>query len=144
MTFRLELTSNWPLEKMIENGEAITRCLKAYVDEFPEWETLQNMFEEIQNGTRQLWVVFKDDVIVSALLTEIETIRATGKKVCRYAALGGVDGVEAVPAITGAVEVWAKEQGCDFCEMYGRRGWIKALKPLLYREEKAIFRKNLT
>jgi hypothetical protein len=143
MTYRCELTTDWTPEQFRQHEAEITACLKRYVDEYPEFETLRNIVEEIARGERQLWVIFNGDEIKSALVTEIEIVKATGKKVCRFAIMGGHEGIEAVPAMSEAVESWAKTQGAEFAEIFGRRGWGRVFKDFHYHEEKAIFRKAL-
>lgn len=40
------------------------------------------------------------------------------------------------------VAKWAKRQGCKYLEIYGRRGWKRALEG--YEEQSVIYRKALT
>jgi hypothetical protein len=144
VTYTVVLTTDWGKEDIAKHAGQLTHCMIRYVDEFPEFETLENMFAEIESGVRQLWAIMRDGDVKCIVVTEIEKINATGKVVCRYAAMGGVEGVDAVPAMIEAIEPWAiQEHGADFCEVFGRRGWGRLFKNHHYNEEKAIFRKAL-
>jgi hypothetical protein len=72
----------------------------------------------------QLWVLRRDGSVVGALVTEI--VRWPRRSVCRLALAGAEDGLrEEWLSWRGLIERWARAEGCDAMEIYGRPGWAR-------------------
>lgn len=140
---RVELTTTWPRERILAYGPQLTAAMRKLQDRFPREVTVDNLFQEIQTGRRQLWIILDDDDrFVSFVLTNIQTNEATGLKTLLIPSFAGTEGATTVPLI-GALEAWGREQGCDEAQVYGRRGWKPALAKEGYALDLAIYRKTL-
>jgi hypothetical protein len=72
----------------------------------------------------QLWILARDGAIVGALVTEI--LRWPRRTVCRLVLAGAEDGLrDEWLAWRGALEAWARAEGCTAMEIYGRPGWAR-------------------
>ena len=88
-------------------------------------------------GQWQLWVSGSGGEIKAVLITEILNFPRKRKCLLRYAAgtLGGILPHWEVFAS------WAREQGCDMVEIYGREGWEKTLPE--WKKCHAVFQREL-
>jgi hypothetical protein len=139
---RVELTSDWSPEQFAPYGPAITAAMHKLRDRFPREVTVEHLAEEIITGKRQLWLVLEDDRFVAFVLTEIQTNDATGLKTLLIPDFAGEHGASTVHLI-GAIEDWARSQGCDEVTVAGRMGWKKVLAREGYGLDIAIYRKAL-
>jgi hypothetical protein len=75
----------------------------------------------------QLWAVWRDGALAGVLVTEIR--RWPRRTVCRLALAAADDGARAdwLPW-RGRIEDWARAQGCDAIEIWGRPGWARLVK----------------
>ena len=69
-------------------------------------------------GRMQLWPGQR-----SAIVTEIADYPL--KRVCVIGFAGG--DIEELRTATGLLIPWAKSKGCDQIDVYGRKGWVRAL-----------------
>ena len=92
------------------------------------------------NGDYTLWVAIDEESkdVVAAMTTEFAYYPRD--KVCRVVTLAGERMKEWIGNLD-MVEDWAKEQGCNYLDMYGRRGWIKVLPD--WKEDSVLLRKKL-
>jgi len=92
------------------------------------------------NGDYTLWVAIDEESkdVVAAMTTEFAYYPRD--KVCRVVTLAGERMKEWIGNLD-MVEDWAKEQGCNYLDMYGRRGWIKVLPN--WKEDSVLLRKKL-
>ena len=92
------------------------------------------------NGDYTLWVAIDEESkdVVAAMTTEFAYYPRD--KVCRVVTLAGERMKEWIGNLD-MVEDWAKEQGCNYLDMYGRRGWIKVLQD--WKEDSVLLRKKL-
>lgn len=92
------------------------------------------------NGDYTLWVAIDEQSknVVAAMTTEFAYYPRD--KVCRVVTLAGERMKEWIGNLD-MVEEWAKEQGCSYLDMYGRRGWIKVLTD--WKEDSVLLRKKL-
>jgi hypothetical protein len=75
----------------------------------------------------QLWVARRDDAVVAALVTEI--VVYPRRKVCRFVLMGGKDGErDAWLPWLPVLETWARAEGCDLVEIYGRPAWARLVR----------------
>lgn len=140
---RVELTQDWPFERVAAYGPQITAAMVKLVGRFPSEFTVKSLFEGILSGKNQLWLILDDDDgFLAFVMTEIRVNDATGHKsvlVSELAGEGGADVVSLIPTI----EEWAKEQGAADLRPMGRRGWEKALRKQGYALDLCLYRKEL-
>jgi hypothetical protein len=140
---KVELTSNWSPERFAPYGAAVTGAMRKLAERFPREVRIEHLAQEVVSGKRQLWLILDDDDhFVSFVLTEIQVNDATGLKTLVIPSFAGEEGAGTVPLI-GALENWAREQGCDEVMVWGRLGWKKPLAKQGYSLDLAIFRKPL-
>jgi hypothetical protein len=72
-------------------------------------------------GQYQLWTIYSDK-IDAAIVTTIYDIRDV--KNCTFIACGGKN-MDTWSDLIPQIEDWARERGCKFLKIYGRRGWAK-------------------
>lgn len=82
-----------------------------------------DVFREIKARDAQLWVWAEKDRVKAACVTKV--IQYPQKKVCLIM-LGAGDGLKQWRD-DGTIEAWARGNGCTELEIYGRRGWGRAL-----------------
>jgi hypothetical protein len=90
----------------------------------------------VENGSKQLWVIWGDDRVKAAGVTEI--INDT----CFIWAFGGECMREWFP-LHKQLEAWAKGEGCDAVHFFGRLGWLRALRNEGYERRLVVMRKEL-
>lgn len=78
----------------------------------------------LEEGHGLLWVVSDGERIVAAATTSIEARRSG--KICRVGGCGGV-GMDTWLQHLGAIEDYARGEGCFKVEVEGRKGWVRAL-----------------
>lgn len=90
-----------------------------------EHEMPDDLFEQLYEGKRQLWVlIHPDNVLIGAGITALYTM--VYGKMLKIEHLGGGQlkvWVEKLPV----VEAYAKAQGCDRVMFEGRIGWVRLL-----------------
>jgi len=86
--------------------------------------TLDDIKEELEDHTMQLFIVLKDK-IMAAFVTQV--IDYSQKRVLTVQLLGGKKMKEWLHLLPN-LERWAIDEGCDQIEMCGRPGWEKVLK----------------
>ncbi|MDF3607552.1 hypothetical protein PE067_16210 [Paracoccus sp. DMF-8] len=94
----------------------------------------EDVQERIADGRMQLWPA--DD---ACAVTEISVYPRRTILTCVFA--GG--NMDTLKKMAPAMEAWGRSQGCDGTEIYGRRGWVRALHGLGYRESSVAVRKEL-
>lgn len=87
--------------------------------------------EDIKQGVltkpQQLWIAFDaDNKILGAVVTEIVVYPRMRSLVMHFT--GGVDLKSWKPDMLSMLQRFAKENGCDVIESYGREGWGKVFK----------------
>ncbi len=104
---------------------------------------LEHIVQELMEGTKQIWIGTIDGKFVATVVTHI--IDYPSKKTCEVCYLGGESGTGVLDALgeLSVIEEWAELQGCDDMQVYGRRGWLKALKKYDYSERYTIVGKPL-
>jgi hypothetical protein len=85
--------------------------------------SMQDVYDEIERGQNQLWIVRKEDRTTAAMTTTIEQHpRAT---VFKILLIGGFDMQEWLMPALNVIKDAAKKLGCDTIEADGRLGWAK-------------------
>jgi hypothetical protein len=95
-----------------------------------------DMRKGIEDGSRQLWVIWGDNRALAGLVTEI--INDT----CFIWAIGGERMSEWLP-LHKQLEAWAKANGCDAVHFFGRQGWERVLRHEGYERRLVVMRKEL-
>ena len=71
-----------------------------------------------------MWVVEREGEFVALGITEIADFPQRRKCIIRYL----VGDLETMFRQIPAMESWARQQGCDMMEGYGRNGWSRVMK----------------
>ncbi len=87
-------------------AEALARGLPTH--------NVDDIRKAIVAGDMQLWCEGE-----SVVVTHVEQYPRA--RVCLFALAAGR--MKDVMHLKGVIESWARERGCDYCEIYGRRGW---------------------
>lgn len=95
--------------------------------------THRDVLEFCEDRAMQLWCVSEGNKIVGAVTTEIVNYRQ--KKVCRVITLSGKDFDVWSRDLDRLLLEWAGEQGCVGVEACVRRGFVKKLGALGYKEK---------
>jgi hypothetical protein len=101
-----------------------------YLDRAEKAGALQSVAEwreECAAGAKQLWFVWSDDDFCEGAGVTYLTEAPDGKT-CIIDGFAAKDGHKAWKASMPTLEAWAFTQGCKRVRIYGRVGWMKALK----------------
>jgi hypothetical protein len=79
-------------------------------------------------GRALLWIVWNGVAVAGALVTELAATDAG--KICVLVACGGAGLRHWLPLI-GAIERYARAEGCARLRLYGRKGWARVLKDFI-------------
>ena len=94
----------------------------------------------LQSGQWRLWVAIENGIVVAAMT--VEFFYYPRDKVCRVVTMGGERMKEWLTSNTiQKFEDWAKEEGCSYIDVFGRRGWKKVLPG--YEEDCVLLRKAI-
>jgi len=111
----------------------LSEQLKPAVDRSQGRYTLDSVLEAIENRKMQLWFV----PAKCSCVTQITNY--PNKQICTLMFCGGHDMDEWVHHLE-TIEDWARSEGCDAMEIYGRKGWARVLG---YDTEMTLLGKNL-
>lgn len=102
--------------------------------------TLDELFESLISGERQLWMIFDGGQgrVRAAVVTEI--IQYPVDKACQIVACGGYKMKDWLQHLA-VVEDYAQKEGCTFMEVAGRPGWENVLPG--YVKRMVILEKSL-
>lgn len=139
-TLTVHDTTTWPIENF--DWPNITACLQKLVDRFPDDLTLDGALMDIAHGRQTLWVVRDRGVTVSVVLSAIEENRHTGHVRGVIRDMGGDRAFDALPLIE-EIHEWARQRGATEMDVYGRKGWQRALIPYGYDLVAVVLRKRL-
>jgi len=87
--------------------------------------TAENFYEELTNGSMQLWVSIQGKEVLACMITQIAPY--PNKQVLRIIALGGVEMDKWIHFLPD-IEHWAMNIGCTALEAWGRKGWLRILQ----------------
>lgn len=90
-----------------------------------QW-TVETLSHEVNGDTAQLWIVAHrgSEELSGACVTQINDY--PDYRALEYIALGGED-FDLWSGIAEFMEGFAKEHGCDYVLVQGRKGWVKKL-----------------
>ena len=123
-----------------------TEC-KKYIElgnnKSQEEMSVEDIYNNCKDKDMQLWIVFKDDMQIQAVLTT-QVIDYPQKRVCRIVTLGGQSMDEWTDTVLSTLEEWAEAQACHAMETVCRTGFIKKLKSFGYEHTYTILGKELS
>jgi hypothetical protein len=120
--YRISLVKD--LVEITKNQDIIIEYLIKVIDKAPE-VTLKTVLESIGKGHSQLWLVYKDEEILGAVVTKHVSYPVKERLLIHLC--GGKAITEWVDLYMETVEEWAKEKGLDGVEIFGRKGWTKLI-----------------
>lgn len=141
MTETLHLTTEWPVERIMAYSPQITAAMRKIIARFPDDATLHSMATDVLSGAVQMWIMLANEEFKGVVLTDMQTVPATGHKAVRVIACGGDDVIDLCPHIE-TIERWAWGQAADCVLAVGRVGWKKPLSELGYSVERVVYRKD--
>jgi len=100
----------------------------------------EDVLEYLNSGHYTLWIATEPDSDNILFAMTIHFAYYPKHKMCRIATIAGERMSEWIGDLY-MLEDWAKAQGCDYMDMYARRGWKKMLKD--YKEDCILLRKKL-
>jgi len=92
----------------------------------------EDMVKAFQEGRMQVWAVFDDAKLVGVATTEV--VDYPRLAVLRVVTLQGSNLSVWASHLLEALLTFCKEQGLERIEVVGRRGWVRKLAPLGFRE----------
>lgn len=111
---RMQLDTEW------RNAAPLIRLAQKRIE---RKASMQDVYDEIERGQNQLWIIRKEDRTTAAMTTTIETHpKAT---VFKILLIGGFDMQEWLMPALNVIKDAAKKLGCDTIEADGRLGWAK-------------------
>jgi hypothetical protein len=94
---------------------------------------------DVLMGTALLWLAWDGRAIAAAAVTQIA---ATDRgKVCVLVACGGLHMRRWLPLL-GAIEAYARTEGCELVRIFGRKGWARVLPE--YEARRVILEKAVS
>ena len=94
----------------------------------------------LKSGHYTLWIATEPDSDSVVAAMTIQYAYFPKYKICRIVTIAGQRMSEWIGDLY-MLENWAKTQGCDYMDMYARKGWKKILKE--YKEDCILLRKKL-
>ena len=103
--------------------------------------SLSDFIYDLKSGYYTLWLVFEDQDVEAYVTTQIWSTSKTS--VCEINACCGSMGAgyAILKYELPVIEEWARERGCKYMYIRGRRGWKRMLKD--YEEQLVILTKEL-
>ena len=112
------------------------------------WEhlyDLTDLYIELFAGRMQLWLVGQPDDAFGCFITEIRSFPKA--KMLAFIYAGGeeddLDKLSAGETYHDYIVTWAKERGCKFSRIEGRKGWERIGQRLGYKNIRVYMTKNL-
>jgi hypothetical protein len=115
----------------LEYIETVWPQIEEYMDGAARYTYGRFNVEDIKVGLftkpQQLWIAFdEDNFIKGAVVTQVLTYPRMNALVMHFT--GGIDLKEWKPMMLEIIQRFAKENGCDVIESYGREGWGKVFQ----------------
>ena len=101
----------------------------------------EDILQYLKSGHFILWIGTETDSDNILFAMTIHFGYYPKHKICMVATIAGERMKEWVDETLLELENWAKVQGCDYMDMYARKGWKKILKE--YKEDCIVLRKKL-
>lgn len=102
----------------------------------------KSVYNNVKLGSWTLWLGLNNNKIEMVMTTSFVTYPASGM-MCRVETLAGSDLKSWTDTYLNLLEDWAKSVGCVAMDIFGRKGFEKALAPYGYEYEATLLRKQL-
>lgn len=99
------------------------------------------LYSDIVGERKRLWVVAEGDKVRGFGVTHVYDDELRRVMAIEYA--GGKDVAGQYSIVVEKLEEYAKDMGCQTVEIYGRRGWERALKNDGYAEKAIVLEKDI-
>lgn len=96
----------------------------------------------IKSGTFGLFVAADDETKIHAIAW-VRIACYPLKKVCVVSGCAGVGMENWLDTLETVIEPWAKQRGCNELRLYGREGWVHALKEQGWSRLQAVVGKSI-
>ena len=106
-----------------------------------EDNSTNSVYNELKSGHRHLWFAAEKQSVIAAMTTSFVHYPTSGK-MCRVETLAGEDMAEWLEYLP-QIEEWAKTNDCVGMDIFGRKGFEKALKPYGYEFNCVLLRKRI-
>ena len=100
---------------------------------------IEDLRDSLLQGQMHLWVSFRGAQLEMAFITRFNAYQR--RRSCQVVVLGGENREHWREDHQAKIEAWAKQYGCDCLEIWGRKGWIRALPD--WRSVYTMMRKDL-
>jgi hypothetical protein len=103
--------------------------------------SLDDIQSDIANQMRQLWIIKKDDLCLAAIVTRV--FKTLDDRTIGRIEFAGGSKHKLWDHFVDFVSHWFLEQGCQFIDIAGRKGWRKLYEKRGFKECLVILRKEL-
>lgn len=86
---------------------------------------IKTVYNALEKGDMQLWLIMDNDEIKSATVTQI-VLYETGLRVLRFLFCGGGNAKSWLHHIE-SIKKWGKDLDCHKADIFGRKGWSRSL-----------------
>lgn len=115
--------------------------IKLAMEQSDQRISIDDIWTDLANRERQLWVIKDQDEYIAAVVTMVYT-NSLGQKIGEISLAGGKNHARWINFADG-VSAWFKEQGCDFCDIVGRLGWAREYTKRGFKMETVQMRRKL-
>lgn len=150
---RIVDTSGWPFDELAVYLPDVIEAMGRLEGKLPDEERAEYRVGRIVSGEDRLWIIFDGEEAAFAVLTSINTSKATGHRfvaVTGMAAMGKARSgmaearrlIEATACIAG-IEEFAASRGIGEVVVNGRGGWVRLLKKRGYGVKTVVLGKSV-
>ena len=121
---------------VVDIGKAWDQCkpfLSQATDRSGGRETTFTLYSKIKAGTSTLWIMMVDNKIIASATTEVTQYRNLN-----VSFLGGSDMDIWLTEFINQLKIYANYNNCSKIELFGRKGWLRELKPFGFKQEPYI------
>lgn len=104
--------------------------------------TTYDVYVLLQTSKMSLWVAFDDDGVINGIQVTAITDYPS-KRALTSVFTGGIKLRSWREPMMQMLQSWAKDNGCEVIEGYGREGWVKMLQPYGVRITQVAFEKEV-
>ena len=127
-------------EQILNHWDFLSREIRIALDTGDGESTEIDICKKALNNQAQIWVVQDEEGIKNVTVTEIIQY-ATFKTLHIITTTG--DGFDEYSEQHKVLEEYAKEINAKHIEFWGRKGWLRKLKPMGYKESYTVMRKEI-
>lgn len=131
-----------PLEQINNIWDSICPFLEPAVEVTNGRYTTYDVYVLLQTSKMCLWVAFDDDGVINGIQVTAITDYPS-KRALTSVFTGGINLRSWREPMMVMLQNWAKDNGCQIIEGYGREGWVKMLQPYGVRMTQVAFEKEV-